>query len=239
MGEDKNPTHTAREWGTRHVHDAPHHKDNPNESGKEQKPMNKLMELIRGWLNHLGDAQNSNRVVAIFTIVIAITGIIYAVFAGKQLGVMRDTFNAANKPSVGVNHVGVWHIGRDKEGKITRSEMKTVDTTALSVAVEIKNFGQVVAEDYTSTWRGFVDGKEVPRPTESTPPGNIFPGQVRYLIGGVGQPDYTGIADGTKTFEIQVTIHYKGPNQTYAYCQKERYMTDVNAFGVIGSCPVT
>ena len=83
-----------------HVHDAPNHKDDTEKSRKENKPMKNPVENIRGWLLHLGEPPNSNRVVAIFTVIIALTGIIYAVFAALQWCVLRDTL-ALERPWLG------------------------------------------------------------------------------------------------------------------------------------------
>src|SRR6266852_5856741 len=74
------------------IHDAPYHKDSPDKGGKEQNPMKNPLQFIGRWWNHLGDTQNSNRVVAVFTIVIALTGILYARYAAKQWDVMQKSF---------------------------------------------------------------------------------------------------------------------------------------------------
>jgi hypothetical protein len=63
-----------------HRNDSPDNKNNTDKNEKESKPMPRIKE----WWSNLGDPKNSNRVVAIFTIVIALTGITYSWFAYKQ-----------------------------------------------------------------------------------------------------------------------------------------------------------
>jgi hypothetical protein len=220
-------------------HDAPYHKDNPDKGGKEPNPMRNPIGFIKGWWSHLGDSRNSNRIVAIFTIVIALTSIGYAVFAYKQWGIMRETFIAANKPSVGVSGFVLVHEGVDQSGKRFNSSTRTDSTVQLQISVEIKNFGPVAAEDFISQWKVFIDGREETNVTPSTPPRTIFPGQVIVHTGVIGSRDYPDIMSGAKTLELRITVRYGGANQRYAYCETNQYFHQIGTFVTTGSCPVT
>lgn len=58
------------------------------------------MESKQGLWAHLGESQNSNRIVAIFTIIIALTGAIYAVFAALQWCANKDAADAARNSAI-------------------------------------------------------------------------------------------------------------------------------------------
>lgn len=154
--------------------------------------------------------------------------------AERNLQVARDTFNAANRPYVGVNAVGVIHAGTHEVGEPVSSKIQTKETTNLNFEVETKNFGLVPGINYFHSWRMFVDG--VPQPGHGIPdrPKTIFPGQSLWLKGGVGSRDYPVIMSGEKMLVIEVTVEYDGPSGHYKECNKLQYAPNVNAFMNLG-----
>lgn len=159
----------------------------------------------------------------------------YTAVAGWNLQVARDTFNAANRPYVGVNEVDVAPVGKQPTGKPVMSGTKTKETNALVFRAQIKNFGPVPGTNFLARWRIFVAGvqrlgqKKVP-----DLPSTIFPSQSFYLKGGITGPDYPAIISGEKTLTIEVTVEYDGPSGHYKECNKNQYAPDINAFLNLG-----
>jgi hypothetical protein len=155
----------------------------------------------------------------------------------ESVRIAHDTFIAANKPSVGVNGISIVYTGVGPQGQRIESKVPTQQTNNFSFQVEIKNFGQVSADDFLPTTKVFLDGKEQPgelnfvRQTST-----IFPGKSVYFAFGIGSQDYPSIVNGKKILELEVTVHYAGPGKTYNYCEKYRYgAPNINAFFRLGT----
>jgi hypothetical protein len=217
-----------------HVHNATHDGDTANSGEKEQRPMKKP-----SWWDHLGDSKNSNRVVAIFTIIIALTGIAYAAFAAMQWCVMRQSFIAANMPSVGVSMVEVRHLNFDGQGKPIQSETRTDKSTSLGFIVTIKNSGSITAENFAASWRGFIDGVEQPVQPSPSRPTKMLPGREIKLVGQTGQPaTYLTLINGKGKLALEITVSYDDPeHKNLAYCEREEYDYTIDAFKSLGACP--
>jgi hypothetical protein len=58
------------------------------------------------------------------------------------------------------------------------------------------------------------------------------------MNGYIGNPqDLADLSNGTKAFEIEVTVPYDGPSAHYTYCEKERYDPKSGAFDDLGPQP--
>lgn len=202
------------------------------------------MGFIKKWWSFVRDSQHSGAVVAIFTAVIAVTGIVYTIFSILQWYEMRTSvkiahaaFLAANKPSVGVSSIGAQHMGIDAAGKPINSPQPSSQTNNFRIAVEVKNFGTVAAENFVPTWRIFLNGvQRNTRPLEQgSRPSTIFPGRVVFLTGIVGAENYHAIMAGEKTLDLEVTVRYDGLDKSYAYCERWRYNPPNNAFLGLGA----
>jgi len=157
-----------------------------------------------------------------------------------QLTLMRETFIASSKPSVGVDGIDCAYSGRDKNGNDVpyRFPVKGV-TQQINMLVIIKNFGTATASNFTSTWRFYIDGVEqLPHEghNRSNPPIEMFPGKVVSLIGHVGSDQYQAVMEGKKSVDLEVTVSYDEPGQRYTYCEKDHF--EPNTFGFLfkGTC---
>src|SRR6267143_6119466 len=68
---------------------------NQNSQNSKRKPT--PMEMIREWFDFIRDPGNASAIVAIFTVLIFLTGLAYTVFAALQWGEMRSTIKATQQ----------------------------------------------------------------------------------------------------------------------------------------------
>jgi hypothetical protein len=179
----------------------------------------------------------------IVTIGTAVIILIYTTVAALQWyalldtnRIARDTFNAANRPYVGVNTVSVFHMGPDSKGNMVTSRDRTPQTTMLVFTVEIKNFGTAPALNAREDWRAFVDGVEQGRSEVPASATTHFPTESTYLKGLIGTTDYRAIVESTKALEFQVTMGYDWPLHHEEECAKYRYNPTTNMFMSLGAC---
>lgn len=163
--------------------------------------------------------------------------ILYAVVTCLQWGIMHDSFEAANKPSIGVESIALRHVGRDKDGKQIVSEVRTPDTDSLQVTIQVANFGLAVGENYSSYTRGFLNGREQPDRDPSPPAAEtMFPGKKRLFTGITNGPSYVAVMNGTEILELHISTRYDGPKHHYEHCETARYDRRYNAFTMMGTC---
>jgi hypothetical protein len=188
--------------------------------------------ISRSW-RFVKDPNHSGAVVAIFTIVIASTGIVYTIFAALQWTVMREAFIAANKPAVGVNGISVGHY--DTSGKLLENR-GLPGAASMVFTIEVKNFGSVSAENFLPDWKVFIDGIEQPNPNpEGRKPGTIFPQKSVFFRGQIGGPDYVAIMTGKEILETEVSVKYEGLGRNYNYCERQRYGPQIDYFFRFGA----
>jgi hypothetical protein len=160
--------------------------------------------------------------------------LLYTLFSGWQVKIARDTFNAANRPYVGVGGVGVNHIGKNASGEIVVSQTRTKETVALNVTPQIKNFGLVPGTNFFGKWRVFIAGVEQPHWEIPNRPTTIFPTQTIYITGQVRPPEYPGVMSGEKVLAFEMTIEYDGPSSHYKECNRFQYDPPTNSFFNLG-----
>lgn len=148
--------------------------------------------------------------------------------------IANKTFEAANRPYVGINGVGVNHIGKNASGDIVVSQTRTKETVALNVTPQIKNFGPVSGTNFRGNWRVFIAGVEQPHWNIPNRPTTIFPSQVIYITGQVRPPEYPGVMSGEKVLAFEMTIEYDGPSSHYRECNRFQYDPPTNSFFNLG-----
>ncbi len=86
----------------------------------------------------------------------------------KIAEISKNTFNAVNRPYVGIESVPT---KRDDQKK------------TLQFAVAVKNFGSVPAERAQIRWKAFLGGQLIPGPRIPDSPASLFPGNTVYFRG--------------------------------------------------------
>src|ERR1700721_1980792 len=214
-----------------HTHDANDHKNEPKNGRKEQGQMKNPLEFVKRWGAHLEESKNSNRVVAVLTMGIFLTGLIYAAVATMQWCVMRQTFIAANIPSVGVSMVEVHHLSFDENRRPILSETRTDKTISLGFIATIKNSGTVAAENFVATWKAFINAEEQPVLPSPNRPAKMLPGREIKLVGQTGQPaTYLALMTGKDKLALEITVSYDDPeHKRLTYCEREEYDYTIDA----------
>jgi len=109
-------------------------------------------------------------------------------------------------------------------------------TNSLSFRTEFKNFGPVPAQNTIISWKVYVGG--VQQETTGIPkdhPSTMFPSQVRFLSGHIGDADYPLLMNGTKTLRMEERIDYDGPHGHTTECSEEEFSPTYNGFLNLGS----
>jgi hypothetical protein len=94
----------------------------------------------------------------------------------RLVTISQDTFNAANRPYVGLNALRADYFWKDDKNIIQHSAIWTKEATWLQYEVEIKNFGPVPGTNFVNHSKMFLDRLEQPliptseRPTKSSRP---------------------------------------------------------------------
>jgi hypothetical protein len=130
--------------------------------------------------------------------------------------VTRNIFSAANRPYVGVFSY-----------KANKNEANRI----ISISVEYKNFGTVLAKDIAVKWDIFVDGKPSQKVGVPDRPSVLFPQVPAELAAVISEPAYSPVVNGTSVLEVEVKITYKGigKEEYYTY-EKSRYVPEWNRF---------
>jgi len=156
---------------------------------------------------------------------------LYTGFAAWQVKISHDTFNAANRPYVGVSGISIKHLKKDNTGALQGVDKPDKDTHWLNIGVEIKNFGPVPGTNYKSDWEVFiagVPGRGVGAVDEV--PTTIFPGESLFKDAQIGETDYPAVMDGTKSLMLNLSIEYDGPAGHYKQCSKQDFLPMINGF---------
>ena len=140
----------------------------------------------------------------------------------ESVDVARQVFEAANRPYVGLESVGI----------IDDADKKTLSLTGV-----VKNFGTVQAEKAEVKWELLLN--RIVQPSEGVPskPFTLFPGGKTHLAAQVGPYIYEQVMKGQTTLMFILRASYNGPgDKTYQYCVNERYDPNFNAFMDLGDC---
>jgi hypothetical protein len=100
----------------------------------ENETSSRFLRTISEWWEDLKRPEASNRLIAIFTIVIALTGILYTVFAGFQWREMNKSSVLINRAWVGVKQP-IWLSNLTLDAKNAKA----------NYIITIKNYGPSVA----------------------------------------------------------------------------------------------
>jgi hypothetical protein len=157
---------------------------------------------------------------------------LYTALSGWQVKIARDTFNAANRPYLGVDGFSGAHLRKTPEGKLEVAP-PSEDTHWLNFEMEIKNFGTAPATNYRYEWHVYVGTKELPGGKIPDTPGTIFPSQTIHMTGQIGGDYYVNVMSGKEKLRITLRMDYKGPSQSYTQCQDFMF-TPSNGFMNLG-----
>jgi hypothetical protein len=150
-----------------------------------------------------------------------------------QLKTSKDTFDATERPYVGVSNVGVT-LYKDN-GDVP---MDTREATIGRFVVEIKNFGLVPATNYSGNWRVYIDGVQVPVNRTAPDDGRttIFPNGVTYIWDRIDGADFLAIQQKRKILRFEIPFSYDGPGHHYTGCEVDQYNPPKNEFLLGPSC---
>ena len=151
----------------------------------------------------------------------------------------QDTYNAVDRPYVGVAGVGVVLLRPSPGGGFTKID-KLEDrqlATRMSIAIEVKNFGSVPAFNVANSIKAGMDGMPVSiDPNTSTKQGSeLFPTQTLSLGVSVGEASYPKLASEESVLQVDVPISYRYGSQTYTYCEREQYESKTIGFLSLGA----
>lgn len=137
---------------------------------------------------------------------------------------IQDNFNAANRPFVGVNGIGVVDTAtKDAPGN-------------LIFRVEVKNFGPVSADNYRGESRVWLNGQEVSGGlTVREGPITLFPGKALTRNAIAGTSNYEAIKSGRLKVVLEIKVDYDGPSKHYTYCERFEYNPAIVGFSNLGA----
>jgi hypothetical protein len=163
-----------------------------------------------------------------------------AVQTQRSADIARDTYNAANRPYLGVNEVLVTHAERGPDSSTVFRGTPTTKTQMMSVRVVIKNFGTAPALNRHAGWRVFIGGVEQQTTLIPDTPSTQFPGELNSFVGYTFGQQYLDIViRRTKTLIVQITVSYEWPgNHQQTECTKMQYAPDTNDFLDLGACTI-
>jgi hypothetical protein len=112
-----------------HQHNSMDERDQSNDAEDKHKPSEVRMNFIQRWWHFVKDTTHAGAVTAIFTVVIAFTGIVYAVFACLQWTTMSGQLNEMKSssalqkktaavqfglPLISINWLGMFELRENK-----------------------------------------------------------------------------------------------------------------------------
>jgi hypothetical protein len=211
------------------------------------------IDSLEDFRNDYNAAQKSNTSQAkkqlAWSVISAVLLFIYAGFtywqghsAQKLVRIAQATFDASNRPYIGVDGFDTVHFGhrpkqdRPKESEDFTSPNPTPQTDHMLFRVVIKNFGPVPGTNFVAKWQIFADGKEI-HPNVEIPDKSavLFPTQPTMLGGFLGGADYKSLIGGSLTLRMKIYISYDGPQKHYEECETVQYDHTVNRFLNLGS----
>jgi hypothetical protein len=181
------------------------------------------------------EASAQNRKQLFWTKIATVLVFVYTAVSGCELKVARDTYNASNRPYIGINRVEVVYISHDEKGQQQVSAQPTSQTTSLNFRVEIKNFGPVPGTGFKTDVKLLKNGEEVPSFKVPDSPGTIFPTQYISFFGEVGEQQYPLIQNGAIKMALDVGIEYSWPGGHSYECDRIQYEPVLHSFFNLGS----
>jgi hypothetical protein len=146
-----------------------------------------------------------------------------------QLAIAHNTFDALNRPYVGVE--GIFPAYENQTGLVTNRKL----ATSMKVSTHVKNFGPVAGTEFSLFERAFIDGKKITQ-TPGRIQITIYPTQEVGQEVVIGFRDYPNIISKSSVLVLEITIQYTGPSGTYTECDAQKYEPDVGSFTLSGHC---
>jgi hypothetical protein len=161
---------------------------------------------------------------------------LYTGYTIKLESVAQKTYDASERPYIGIKGIDGWFLGVGSDGKPERVEHFTQNSTAFTYRIGIQNFGPVPGTNYVNSERVFFGDREVPVTKAPDKPTTLFPSETIFLPGIVrDKDDLQGIESKQRPLTIELSIHYDGPSgKHYTYCEKEQYDPDIAGFNDLG-----
>ena len=231
------------------------HKNQPtpvaNQSSRQKETANRhvyvepgvQIDLVKD-LRHEYESANTestahNRKQLGWTIVTACLVFIYTGIAAYQLKTARDTFNASNRPYIGIDASTMIHFLKSDSGEWVQAPdgRPNSKTERMAWQIQVKNFGPVPGINYREMPRVFLDGVEKPAALDIH--GNratVFPGQVVLYGGSASGDTYQRIMNGKSVLLLEIAIEYDGPHGHTKYCERREYYPVSNGFYMPGEC---
>jgi len=191
------------------------------------------------------DRKEKNRftVTIVVQVLTLIAVIVYAGLTARQASLTRKivevsqkTYDASERPYVGVNHLTVIYISHDKTGDKT-SSMRISQTYGFDFTAEIKNFGPVPGTDFEATWKIFINDIYNPgKPKIEDTASMLFPGEAVLLGASIRNDSYFRLINGSDVLNLEISIAYGGPAGRYHECERKQFSPDVGAFISLGEC---
>lgn len=152
----------------------------------------------------------------------------------KLVKTAQDTYDAADRPYLGINGITANYVAV-KDGSVVNLGKSSTGAVAVAFTIEIKNFGQVPAENFRNDSDAVLAGKEISGtiPT-GTKGGEVFPSESVYFPGHLGPPYYSDVISKKSTLLIRVHLSYSYASKKYEHCEKEIFNPDVGVFESLG-----
>jgi hypothetical protein len=147
----------------------------------------------------------------------------------------QDTYNAIDRPYIGVSGAFAFLERRDENGKTTRvGEEDRTSANTMSFSFQVKNYGSVPAVNTVTRLDVRINGVPIPGTHFSDAGSEMFPGE-EFQIGGIaGYEVYPSIALGKSIFQVNVHTTYEYAGRSYDNCERQQYVPDVATFIELG-----
>lgn len=172
--------------------------------------------------------------------------------------VTQDTFNATNRPYVGLSYIGSPPTPRSSsESKNTQSPTVRIisggKTRIVSIddirnvkdlkppfkfpfKVSYENFGTIPAREVSVTYIARINGDIQPVMNIPLGPSTIFPQESESLENSIESNQILSVIEGSSVLEIEVEIKYKGVKQDqYVTREKARYNSNCGCYDKMAS----
>jgi hypothetical protein len=150
----------------------------------------------------------------------------------------QDTYDAIDRPYIGVDGVSVTLFKPNPRGGITKIIDPGEDKLAIrmDISIAVKNYGSVPALNASSFMDVRLDGVAIPVDTSlrSDQGTEFFPGGVHSLPGIITGETYLDIASGKSILQLNVKFTYKYGGKTYSYCERHQYSPGALLFVNLG-----
>src|ERR1700685_11186 len=150
--------------------------------------------------------------------------------AKRSADIARNTFNAVNRPYVGIEGIHPTYGFEPNQAGPAAPET----ARSMKYWVTIKNFGPLPGTKFKASWKVFRNNQELPQSSYPELPNTINPTQTVQLGGEIGGADYAGVLNRTVVLAIEVTIQYSSLTGSYKECTSHRYEPSLPAFLNLG-----